>query len=299
MEPECPNPEGPPAWLRAWRWTRAPLLGLLLGWGVVKGVDRLRIARLSPQERSALAHEHCLRAQAISDEACRRLGVGPINLPEDVIDDMIDEYSRALEIDSGHLEALHDRAYWRSYSGAPRGALRDYDELLRLDPGNALAWYQRGGLHCSGGDHAAAISDYTRSLEIQAHRPGSAVLGARARCRRETGDWTGALADLEADGGYDSLGIADCLQALGRHDEAVKAYDRYLRNSAAPEVLYRRGRSRFAAGNRTGAIEDFTGACQQDGPARAEAEAFVREHPGDPMSDALREALKRLPEEVR
>ncbi|MBI2922292.1 MAG: tetratricopeptide repeat protein [Planctomycetes bacterium] len=290
---------GPNAWLRAWRHVRAPLLGLLLGWGVVKGVDRLRIARLSPQERSQLAHEHCVRAQAICDEECLTRNVGPIILPEDVIEEMIDEYSRALEIDSGHLEALHSRAYWREFIGDPAGALDDYDDLLRRDAGNALAWYQRGGLLCDRGDHTAAIADYTRSLEIQPHRPGSAVLGARARCRRESGDWRGALADLEAEGGYDRLSIADCRQALGEHAEAVKGYDAWLRSSSSTEILYRRGVSKFSIGDRDGALEDFTRACQNDGSPRADALTFIREHPGDPMSDLLQEALRPLPEAVK
>lgn len=299
MEVGGQNAGGPGTALRMWRHFRAPLLGLLLGWGVVKGVDRVRLARLSPQERSQLAHEHCVRAQAICDEQCLTRNVAPIILPEDVIEEMIDEYSRALDIDSGHLEALHSRAYWRKFAGDPAGALDDYDELLRRDPGNALAWYQRGGLHCGRGDHAAAIADFTRSLEIQPHHPGSAVLGARARCRRESCDWRGALADLAAEGDFDQLSIADCRQALGEHAEAVKAYDAWLRNSSSTEVLYRRGVSKFATGDRDGALEDFTRACQHDGPPRADAQTFIREHPGSPMSDLLQEALRPLPESVR
>ena len=278
---------------------RAPLLGVILAWAVVRIVDRVRIARMSPKERTPLAHEHCLRAQEISEEACRRLGVSPIDLPRGVMGDMIDEYSRALEIDPGHLEALHDRAYWRSYRGDDWRAMRDYDELLRLDPKNALAWYQRGRLQHERGKHAEAIADFTHALEVEPARPGQATLGARSRCRRETGDWQGALDDLMADGGRDHLGIADCRQALGQHAEAVKAYDAYLRTSNSTEVLYRRGVSLFAAGDRAGAIEDFARACQEAGTPRADALTYMREHPGDPMSGALEEALRPRPESVR
>ena len=74
---------------RAWRWLRAPLIGLALGLAVVKGVDKLRIARLSPKERAFAAREHCRRAQEICDKESARLGVGPINLPREVMGDMV------------------------------------------------------------------------------------------------------------------------------------------------------------------------------------------------------------------
>ncbi|MEK7469337.1 MAG: hypothetical protein AAB074_18340 [Planctomycetota bacterium] len=143
---------------KAWRIIRAPLVGLILGIGFVKGLDRWRISRLTPDERQTEAHAHCERASEISREACGRLGVGPIYLPKSVISDMIREYSRALEIDPGHLEALHDRAYWRAYSDQEKAARQDYDELIRRDPQNDLAWYQRARLRCGGGDHAGALA---------------------------------------------------------------------------------------------------------------------------------------------
>ena len=110
----------------------------------------------------APARAHCDRAREIQDEACTRLGVGPIHLPTEVIKEMIREYSKALEIDPENAEALHDRAYWRRYAGDGRAARADYDKLLRIAPANSLAWYQRGGMRCSGGDHAGALCGHNR-----------------------------------------------------------------------------------------------------------------------------------------
>lgn len=294
MEPARPA-RGP----RAWKLLRAPLVGVALGLLAVKGLDRWRISRLTPEERRSAAHAHCERAQEISDEACRRLKVGPIYLPKDVMGAMVGEYSRALEIDPDHLEALDGRAYWRWFRGDSNEALADYDEFLRRETGNPLVWYQRGRLRCERGDHRGAIEDYTRSLQVEPRRPGSATLGARAYCRRECGDWKGALEDLLADGGYDSLQIANCCQALGRHAEALPYYDKYLLRSSSDEVRYRRGLSRFATGDRAGALEDFSRACQEEAQPRRDAQAFIQAHPGDSMSAVLLEALQPKPERGR
>lgn len=286
-------------WRRAWRLLRAPVVGLALGLALVKGYDRWRIARMTPVERRDTAKGHCERAQEIQDEACKRLNLAPIYLPEDVLDAMIAEYSRALVVDPGNVEALGNRAYWRKFRGDGKGARADYDELLRLQPGNALAWYQSGNLRCDHGDHAAAIEDYNRSLAAEPHRPGQAVLGARARCRMEVGDYRGALADFQAQGGYDSWPIGDCHAALGEHAEAVAAYDRYLQRSDASLVRLRRGLSRFRLGDSAGALEDFRRACQEEGQARDEAQGHVRNTPADPVCELLKEALLPLPERPR
>jgi tetratricopeptide (TPR) repeat protein len=281
---------------RAWRWLRAPLVGLALGLALVKGVQRWQISRLTAEERASAAHAHCERAQEISDEACQRLKVAPIYLPKDVMGDMIREYSRALDIDPNHLEALDGRAYWRWFRGDSDEALEDYNEFLRREPGNALVWYQRGRLRCERGDHKGAIEDFTRSLQIEPRRPGSAVLGARARCRRETGEWKGAIEDLVADGGYDHLSLGDCHQALQDHAAAVAEFSAYLKTSDAPNVRWRRGWSRFATGDRAGALDDFRFACASDCEMRRRAEDFILQKPLDPMTAVLKEALVLQPE---
>lgn len=290
-----PKDAAPPlrGWRLAWRRLRAPIIGLVLGLGLVRGLERARLASLTPAERAERAHDHCERAGELSREAVARLGLaGPIYLPPDVMQEMIDEYSRALELDPTHVEALHSRAYWHLYKHEGSAALADYDQLLELDPGNSEAWYQRGGIHCGRGDHARAIADYTRSIEL-APNPYLAMRGARARCHEHLGDFSAALADLQAEGGGDHYRIARCLAALGRHAEAVKHYDVVLARSAgAAETTYERGLSRFAAGDRAGALEDFQRAFRS---GTSIASDRAREHmaaqPGDSLSAALLEAL--------
>lgn len=284
---------------KAWRRLRAPVVGLVLGLVLVKGYDRWRIARMTPAERRDTARGHCDRAREIQDEACRRLKESPIYLPKDVMAQMIAEYTRALEIDPDCMEALESRAYWRWFRGDVDDALGDYAELLRRQPRNALAWYQRGRIHCERGEHGKAIADYTQALAIEPHHQGGACLGARARCRMDTGDYRGALEDYQADGGYDSWPIGDCHAALGQHAEAVAAYDAYLKRSDAPVARYRRGLSRFRLGDRAGALEDFRRACQDEGQARDEAQGHVRNTPADPVCELLKEALLPLPERPR
>lgn len=291
----APPAKEPPraSWPR--RLLRTLVLALVLGWLLVRGVDRTRVALLGPEARAAAAHAHCERARAIEREACQRLSTSPIYLPASVMQEMADELTRALQVDPGHLEALHDRAYWRMFSGDKR-ARADYDWLLELDPGNGLAWYQRGRLRCGGGDHAGAAADYSRSLELAPRRGGNAAWGARGRCRRDTGDLAGALADFQVDG--DPFEVGSCLQDLGRHAEAVAAFDARLSHGDHPLARWRRGVSRLALGDRAGAVADLGQALETGhDELRQEALARIAAGPGDPLASALEEALRAHPEE--
>ena len=285
-----------PSWRR--RALRTVVLGLVLGWALVRGVDRTRVALLGPEARAAAAHAHCERARAIEREACRRLDTSPIYLPASVMQEMADELTRALQVDPGHLEALHDRAYWRWFSGDRQRARADYDWLLALDPGNSLAWYQRGRLRCERGDHAGAAADYTRAIELEpARTAGNAAWGARGSCRRDTGDVAGALADFQVDG--DPFEIGSCLQDLGRHAEAVAAFDARLAHGDHPRARYRRGISRLALGDRAGAVADLGQALEASDLHELRADAWQRiaAGPGDPLASALEEALRAHPEQ--
>jgi tetratricopeptide (TPR) repeat protein len=47
-------------------------------------------------------------------------------------------------------------------------AIKDYDEAIRLDPGNAWAFYYRGHLWFSRADYTKAIADYDNAIKLGA-----------------------------------------------------------------------------------------------------------------------------------
>ena len=44
--------------------------------------------------------------------------------------------------------------------------MRDFDAVLRLEPGNSVAYFNRGSTFDSLGMHDAAIADFGRALEL-------------------------------------------------------------------------------------------------------------------------------------
>lgn len=57
-------------------------------------------------------------------------------------------------------------------------AFRDFDEAVRLDPGNVEAFYQRGYLHSGTDDPEAAIRDYSAAIRLDP----SFILALNNRC---------------------------------------------------------------------------------------------------------------------
>jgi Tfp pilus assembly protein PilF len=78
------------------------------------------------------------------------------------------------------------------------GAIHAYNEAIRLDPGYASAWNNRGNSHAHKGDHTRAVADYTQALKLDPY------YGLALRNR----GWTHAQA------GKPELGITDLTEAL-------------------------------------------------------------------------------------
>ena len=51
--------------------------------------------------------------------------------------------------------------------------IESLDHLIDADPTNASAYYRRGRLHWKSGRHAAAITDFNTSAELDPKGPGA------------------------------------------------------------------------------------------------------------------------------
>src|SRR4029077_19428124 len=119
----------------------------------------------------------------------------------------------------------------------PALALRDFDQAIERE--NTNSPYQvddqveRGRLLLSGGKHLEALGSFDAALALQKDH----ALGQRLR--------------------------AETLFRLGRFEEVIKAFDRYLETGKPLESVYRgRGLARAELGQYPGAIEDFTKALE-------------------------------------
>ena len=127
-------------------------------------------------------------------------------------------------------------------------ALDFYTRALELDPDYAFALGGRGDAFRLLGEHAEALADLTRAIELY---PGfSAALVSRARAYYALGRYPEALADYDrheglgftgAGNGFDSVTDAgrrgDIYRRLGRHDEALDAFNRGLELAPDDAVL--------------------------------------------------------------
>jgi tetratricopeptide (TPR) repeat protein len=131
-------------------------------------------------------------------------------------DKAVADFSRAIELDPRHAEALAGRGVLYAELGQHEKAVADLSRFLELNPRNAAIWYWRGVCSSGLGRWDQAAADFGRALALDPNNPvyrDSKALaecsGALARnprdwdallkrsgCHRRMGAWDKALADL-------------------------------------------------------------------------------------------------------
>lgn len=102
-------------------------------------------------------------------------------------------WNHAIRVDPGNFVAWTNRGWTRHLAGELPAAIDDYTEALRLRPGYALALNDRGFARQLQGDLGSAIADYTRAL-VSDPRYAEAAYN-RGTAHHARGDLTAALAD--------------------------------------------------------------------------------------------------------
>ncbi len=113
-------------------------------------------------------YTRAIRSGELSGEnlAAVYTGRGIIHYIESQSERAIADYSEALSLDPGHVEAWYMRgiAYW--LQGRHDLAIGDYTEALSLDPGHANAWSERGVAYHDKGQYERAIADFDEALSL-------------------------------------------------------------------------------------------------------------------------------------
>jgi len=105
-------------------------------------------------------------------------------------------------------ENLYDQGTNKAERGDYLGAIKEFNQVLRLNPNHAITYYKRGACRYNLGDKQGAIKDYNQALKIEPQL-------AKAYCNRSLARYT--LGDKQG-------ALADCNQALQINPQESQAY---------------------------------------------------------------------------
>jgi serine/threonine-protein kinase len=142
---------------------------------------------------------------------------------------------------------FHLRAHVLLQFEDAQGALRDLDVAVRVDPGNAEGWRNRGLIRGKLGDGEGALADYAQVLALAPHDPWTRTSRAELLVGKPE-ELATALADVEQvlgrtpDYAFAWRVRGDVLSGMRKPEEALPAYTRAL-ELAPRDVLanYNRG----------------------------------------------------------
>ncbi|MFN7139941.1 MAG: tetratricopeptide repeat protein, partial [Limisphaerales bacterium] len=142
-------------------------------------------------------------------------------------------WNQALKVDATNFVAYNGRGRLRMDQGDWDGALEDFNAAIKYNPRRVAPYTNRGMIYHQLGDFDRALADYNASLAL---KPQAETLNNRGALRETRGDISGALED---------------------YGLAIQANPRFVLS------YFNRGRLRQRQGDGAGALEDFSAAIQR------------------------------------
>lgn len=118
------------------------------------------------------------------------------------------DYDEAIKINPRNAMAYVYRAGSLDNRGESDDALKDYAEAIRINPREYFAYCYRGVAFFRQGEIENALTDFAKAIEMNPTRPDAYVCRARLRLHRK--DYPGA--------------IADCATGIEYHPDWISAY---------------------------------------------------------------------------
>jgi tetratricopeptide (TPR) repeat protein len=180
-------------------------------------------------------------------------------------DRAIRDYDEAIRLNPKDPIAFNNRGDTYAHKGDTDRAIRDFDEVIRLDPKIAIAFSNRGVLYGRKGDNDRAIRDHEEAIRLD---PKDAIsLHYRGIAYANKGESDRAIRDYDEAIRLDPK-FAAALESRGNaylkkgdNDRAIRDLDEAIRLDPRFGVaLTRRGMAREAKGDREGARADFAAA---------------------------------------
>ncbi|MFC1995184.1 fused MFS/spermidine synthase [Chloroflexota bacterium] len=144
------------------------------------------------------------------------------------LDEAIDEYNEAIRLNPGYAMAYNNRGNAYAELGQFERGIEDYDEAIRLNPGYAMAYNNRGTSYVSLNQFERGIEDYDEAIRLN---PGYAMA-------------------------YNNRGAS--YVSLNQFERGIEDYDEAIRlNPGYAMAHYRRGNAYAELGKNAEAIADF------------------------------------------
>lgn len=158
-------------------------------------------------------------------EGLRWMGLGREDLA-------VREFTAALEIRHGFVEANYNRGLAYAVLGRWKEAVADFDRVIESDPKHSFAYSNRGAVYSEMNGSDLAVQDLNRALELNAGN--QFAYWNRSTLRLKSGNIDGAIADAENGIRYSS-NVATAYTILGdayleadRHKEAQSAFEKAM-----------------------------------------------------------------------
>ncbi|MEK0422122.1 MAG: hypothetical protein RLZ95_32 [Bacteroidota bacterium] len=108
----------------------------------------------------------------------------------------IDDYTKAIEVDSNYADAYFYRGYTKFTLKDYQGAIIDYTKNVELDPKSFDGFIDRGDIKYILKDYKSAINDYTYALEL--YNTNYETYFKRGRVKYDTAGYRAAMDDFSS-----------------------------------------------------------------------------------------------------
>ena len=174
----------------------------------------------------------------------------------------ITDYDSVIRLKPDYATVYYNRGIAKRKLGQHFAAIADYDTAIRLEPDYADAYNNRGIAKSKLGQHFAAIADYDNAIRL---KPDYAdAYYNRGLAKSKLGQYLAAIADyditirLNPDDAYayNNRGVAK--RELGQHFAAIADYDTAIHlNPDYAIAYYNRGSAKGELGQHFAAIADY------------------------------------------
>jgi protein O-mannosyl-transferase len=172
------------------------------------------------------------------------------------------DFNQVIRLQSNFPDVFHNRGLIYEGAGELRAAFDDYNRAIGIDPDFAYPYCSRGNIYAYIGDTLAAMRDYTKAIELN---PRFALAYSnRGYISALLGDLDSAMRDLNEAVKLNPLNPdmyfrrAYIFSLLPNHQAALDDYSRCIGlDPEDAEAYWHRGYARMHLGDSTGATEDW------------------------------------------